>query len=129
MIRDMLIRKPGNEVAVLTETAKNGLQAIDTLVLERNALAKEVIDLRRAYDKLILDHQSLVTAHGAAMEQRDFWMRANARVETHLSQIGTALQALYNELRKAPDNNDKIKQLAERFAPEAGVQKNVKSVG
>lgn len=122
MIRDLLIRKPGNEVQVLKEKAETGLSALQELVQDRNSLAKEVQDQRGIIDRLTIENESLRRSCAEFQQQRDFALRANARLEAHLNQLGVIIQTMFREFSKPAD----VKALAERFAPEVG--KNAKSV-
>ena len=126
MMKDLLIRKPGNEVQVLSEQAKTGLQALDDLVRDRNSLAKECQDHRQTIERQTMELESLRIAFAEMQTQRDFWMRTHARIESNLNQLAGIMQIMWREFQRVPDKNADIKQIAEKFAPEV---KNVKSVG
>lgn len=130
MIGNILSRKPGNEPEALATEAKSGLQALDTLLQDRNNLAKEVISLRQIIDKMTLENEHLRTQYVDMQLQRDFWMRVHAKLEANLNQLGSIMQTMYGEFKAASRVqlvNPDAKQIAERFSPEA--TKNAKSVG
>ena len=140
MLTGLLKSKPGNEVQVLTENAKTGIEAITTLVEDRNNLAKEVQHLNSVCARLTMENEQLRSAFMEMQTQRDFWMRTNAKLEASLNQLGIVVQTMRQEFYQGgsvrgpnqsgahsqsitPDNT--TQQIASRFAPE---MKNAKSV-
>jgi FtsZ-binding cell division protein ZapB len=110
-------KKPGNEMAVLSETAKSGLAAIDNLVLERNSVMQENIGLKADVERLTSENEGLCIRCSELQMQRDAWMQHSAKVESLLGNLYTAMNNLNIELKKGKQNNE-ARQIAERFAPE-----------
>jgi hypothetical protein len=129
MLKDLLIRKPGNEAVVLSASAKDGISAIDTLCTERNTYAQLSQEQAVVIDRVTQENEALREALTSMEQQRDFWMRANAKLEAHLTQLASIMQSMYNEVHRKPNGapKDNVKQIAERFSPEA--KHHAKSVG
>ena len=117
MIEAFMRKKPGNEVAVLSDTAKSGLAAIDSLVLERNSVMQLNIDLKAAVAKLEIENEAYRTRSAELQMQRDNWMRHSAKIEALLGNLYVAMNTLNSELSKGKQPNE-ARQIAERFAPE-----------
>lgn len=132
MIAEMLKKKPGNEAQVLTERAKDGLLALDTIVAERNAAMAEVQAQRQVIDRLTMENESLRQAVADAVNQRDFWMRVHAKLESNLNQLGKIMENMWTEFHGRqpmpqpiqPQPPGDVRQIAQRLAPEK--QANVK---
>jgi len=117
MIEAFMRKKPGNEIAVLSDKAKSGLTAIDELVSERNLIMQQNIDLKAQVAKLEMESESLSSRTLELQMQRDYWMQHSAKIEVLLGNLYVAMNTLNAELKKGKQPNE-ARQIAERFAPE-----------
>lgn len=127
-----LQRKTNTDSQSVTEAVKSGLEALDKLCKERDAAQTEVYNQRLVIDRLTLEVEGLRNANIELTNQRDFWMRVHAKLESNLTQLGAIMQTMWAEFHGGtrPANpqqmNDETKKLAQRLAPEG---KNAKSMG
>lgn len=119
MIGNILQKKPGNELQVLSDQAKSGLQAIDELIQDRNNAMAEVQHLRAVNDKLVMENEMFRQSLADMQNQRDYWMRVHAKLESNLNQLSSIMQVMWSEFKgpRLPQIPD-ASQIAEKFAPE-----------